>query len=85
MFAHCLMILCICTKICENILKCFRVIERTQSAYSNLPRGHNYVKTIGRVIHPFSAYHLMTFYICTKFQENSRVIERIRTELYKGA
>ena len=32
-FAHRLMILYICTKICENISKCFRVIEGTQSAY----------------------------------------------------
>ena len=32
-FAHCLMILYICTKICENISNGFRVIERTQSAY----------------------------------------------------
>ena len=28
------------------------------------------MKTIGRVKQPFSTYHLMTFYICTKFQEN---------------
>ena len=38
---------------------------------------------------PFSAYHLMTLYICTKFQENIskdfRVIERTHTEIYKGA
>ena len=37
--AHCLMILYICTKICENISKCFRIVERTQSAYWNLPGG----------------------------------------------
>ena len=28
------------------------------------------MKTIGRVMQPFSAHHLMTVYICTKFQEN---------------
>ena len=34
-FAHCLIIIYICTKICENtgISKGFRIIERTQSAY----------------------------------------------------
>ena len=28
------------------------------------------MNTIGRVMQPFSAHHLMTLYICTKFQEN---------------
>ena len=28
------------------------------------------MKAIGRVMQSFSAYHLMTLYICTKFQEN---------------
>ena len=46
-FAQRLMILYICTKICKNISKGFRVIERTQSAHLNLARGHNYVQTIG--------------------------------------
>ena len=32
-FAHRLMILYICTKICKNISQGFRVVERTQSAY----------------------------------------------------
>ena len=27
------------------------------------------MKTIDRVMQPFSAHHLMTLYICTKFQE----------------
>ena len=26
--------------------------------------------TVSRVMQPFSAHHLMTLYICTKFQEN---------------
>ena len=47
------------------------------------------MKTIGRVMQPFSAYHLMTFYICTKLQENIskgfKVIKRTHTEIYKGA
>ena len=38
---------------------------------------------------PFTEHHLMTLYICTKFQENTskgfRVIERKQTEIYKGA
>ena len=88
-FAHHLMILYICTKICENISKCFRVIERAQSAYGNLPGGHNYMKKTNRVMQPFSAHQLMTLYICTKFQENIskgfKVIKGTHTEIYKAA
>ena len=51
--------------------------------------GHDYEKTIGRAMQPFSAHHLMTLYICTKFQENIskgfRVIEQTHTEIYEGA
>ena len=47
------------------------------------------MKTIGRVMQPFSAHHLLIFYTCTKFQENIskgfRIIERTHTEIYKGA
>ena len=47
------------------------------------------MKTTGRVMQPFSAYHLIILYICIKFQENIskdfRVIERAHTEIYKGA
>ena len=86
-FAHRLMLLYICTKICENISKCFRVIVRTQSAYWNLPREHNYVKTIDRVMQPFSAHfchHLMTLSICTNFQENiPRVSELLSGHILK--
>ena len=47
------------------------------------------MKIIGRVMQPFSAYHLMTLYICTKFQENNismdfRVIEPILLKFTKG-
>ena len=42
-------------------------------------KGHNSVKTIGGVLLPFSAHHLLMLYICTMFQENIskglRVIE----------
>ena len=47
------------------------------------------MKTIGRVLQPFSAHHMMTLYICAKIQENIsegfRVIEQTHTEIYKGA
>ena len=47
------------------------------------------MKTIGRVMHPFSAYYLMTFYIYTNFQEyiskGFKVIKRTHPEIYKGA
>ena len=46
------------------------------------------MKTIGRVMQPFTAYHLMTLYICTKFQENIskdfKVIKGTHTEITKG-
>ena len=31
--------------------------------------GHNYVKTVGRVMLPFSAHHLLMLYICVKFNK----------------
>ena len=38
---------------------------------------------------PFSAYHLMALYICSKFQENIskgfKVIKGTHTEIYKAA
>ena len=46
------------------------------------------MKTIGRVMQPFTAYHLMTLYIGTKFQENIskgfKVIKGTHTEIYEG-
>ena len=46
------------------------------------------MKTIGRVMQPFSAYHLIILYICTKFQENIfkgfKVIKGTHAEIYKG-
>ena len=42
-------------------------------------RDNNDMKSMGRVMQPFSAHHLMMLNICTKFQENIsksfRVIE----------
>ena len=47
------------------------------------------MKTVDRVMQPFSAHHLITVYISTKFQENMskcfRVIEQTHTKIYKGA
>ena len=46
--------------------------------------GHNYLKTIGRVMYPFSAHCLMTLYICTKFQKISqRVSELLSRDILK--
>ena len=46
------------------------------------------METIGRVMRPFSAHHLMTLYICTKFQENIsngvRGIKRAILKFTKG-
>ena len=43
------------------------------------------MKKIHRVMQPFSAHHLMTLYICTKFQENFskgfKVIEQTHTKI----
>ena len=42
------------------------------------------MKSIGRVMQPFSAHHLMTLFICTKLQENiSKVSELISTHILK--
>ena len=54
-----------------------------------LQQLHNYVETIVRVMQPVSAHHLITLYICTKFQENIskgyRVIKRLNfVEFTKG-
>ena len=46
------------------------------------------MKSIGRVMQPFSEHHLITLYICTQFQENIskgfRVTEQTHTKIYKG-
>ena len=46
-------------------------------------KGHTCVKTIGRVMQPFSAHHLMTLYFCTSFK-GFRVIERGILKFTKG-
>ena len=70
-------------------LKVFQCYWANTIRILKFTKGHNYVKTIGRVMQPFSAYHLMTLYICTKFQENIskgfRVIKQPHTEIYKKA
>ena len=102
-FAHRLMILYICTKICK-ISRSVSVLLREHNLHTGIYRGrgggwvggggggggrHNDMKTIGRVMHPFSAYYLMTFYICTNFQEyiskGFKVIKRTHPAIYKGA
>ena len=45
---------------------------------------HNSMKSIGRVMQPFSAHHLMTLYNCTKFKEISqRVSELLSRHILK--
>ena len=66
-FAYPLIILYIYTKICKNVSKCFRVIEQTQSASWNLPRGHNYVKTISRTVQTFSDDPLYLYQVSRKY------------------
>ena len=39
------------------------------------------METIVRVIQPFSAHHLITLYICTKFQENISKSYRVNKQL----
>ena len=53
--AYCLMVLYICIKFHENILKGFRVIEELVFSFSGFSKGHNSVKNIGRV---------MVLYLC---------------------
>ena len=44
------MLLYICIKSHENISKGFRAIERILFPYSGFSKGHNFVKTLGRVM-----------------------------------
>ena len=82
------MILNICSKFAK-ISKSVSELSSEHNLHTEIYQGgHNYMKTIGRVMQPFSAHHLMTLYICTKFQANiskgSRVIKWTHTEIYEG-
>ena len=75
----------ICTKSRENILKGFRVIERTLFLYRNLQNDiKNIILEIIQMESRFlsSAHNLSMFYMCTKFRENTlkgfRIVEQTR-------
>ena len=48
--AYFLILLYICIKFHENILKSFRAIDGLLFPYSGFLKGHNSVKTVGRVM-----------------------------------
>ena len=64
------MLLYICIKFHENISKGFRAIEGLLFPFSGFSKGHNSVKTVGRVMVLALSYCLILLYICTKFHEN---------------
>ena len=68
-FAYCLMMLYICTKFHQNMLKDFRASEGLNFQYSKYSKGHNSVKMYVEVWSLFSANRLIMRFICTKFHE----------------
>ena len=59
-----------CTVYHENILDSIKVKERTQFSYEKFQIGIIPLKMKKELRFFFSAYRLMTVYICTKFHEN---------------
>ena len=72
--AHCLMVLYICVKFCENITNGIRVMEQTRVhgriCYVQCSKGYNSKRRKAELRFMCSACCLMVLYICVKFREN---------------